>query len=477
MPSLEEKILKEVGVNVKQKEKDNSIYVSYLETPEYILEQIKIATHASHQIHATDTEYICYEKETGSISHLSEFRYGNLEELTYKPVVDDLVKKGAIQLPTGVEEYGDTATLITEIKEFLDKYIELPKLYDEFLPYLVLFYWVYEQFPFVPYVQFVGRTGTGKTTAMEVFGSICYKPIDASGSITMSPIFRTANVWRGTLLLDEFNGTGDNYQEMVSFLKSGVSNRAILRTEGDKEREVKAYIIKSPKIFTSEAPISDAGLQSRTIVIKMEKNTRRLPLYRLKHYDEEACHLRNKLLLWRFRNLNKIDLSAIEFGFDELKELDKRVQQVITPIYYFSDESAKQSVLSLAKNQQEETLRERREAIDGQIFSLINEAYPMEISVKHITETINGDMGAQRQYSEKRIANTIRKVLGFDIQREGHEKNSMVKVDKEHLENLKTYYGIVTPDASVYSDASVAVEAEEIETATHWQQIQEDYNK
>ena len=71
---------------------------------------------------------------------------------------------------------------------------------------------------------------------MEVLGSICYKPIDTTGSLTIASIFRLATTWKGTLLIDEFDSGGEHANEMISFLKSGVSNRLLFRTEGEKKR-------------------------------------------------------------------------------------------------------------------------------------------------------------------------------------------------------------------------------------------------
>ena len=459
-PGQKEIAKKMMGKQISAKdEQENVTYVSYLETERYILEQILRPTHTTHTTHTTETTFLQFEKETSLIEEVNEFRSmaeDGVGEMVYKPIIDDLLRTRTVSLPTGAEEYGTIDLLIKEIRDFFSLYFELPIYYINIVSYLILFYWVYEKFPFVPYVHFVGRTSTGKTTAMEVFGSLCYKPIDASGAITMSSIFRTASSWRGTLLLDEFNTTGENYAEMLSFLKSGVSNRAVLRVEGDKQREVRAYMIKCPKIFTSEVPVSDAGLQSSTIVIKMEKNKRRIPLYRLKGYEEAVGKIRNKLLLWRFRNLNKINLTEIEYGFPELQSFDRRVQQVITPIFYFSGEETKKDIVEFAKKQEEETFRERREALDGQIFQCIVDNYPIEPALKLITEIINKDRGIQRQYTEKKIANVIRKVLGFDIERRGSENISTVVLnDPKKMEELNDYYGCVLPVVSVVSVASV----------------------
>src|SRR3990167_8144966 len=272
------------------KEKDKPTPASYLETEKYILEQVKIATHATHATEATEIRYIQYHKKTDSIDLVDSFEY---EDKVYKPIIDEVIEKDSIHLPSGVKEYGNIDNLIEKIRSFYNYNFQVPTKFEPFLPYLCLFNWVYEKFPFVPYLNFVGLTTTGKTTAMEVFGSTCYKAIDVSGSITIASIFRTTTSWKGTLLMDEFENVGEESRSMISFLKSGVSNRSVLRVEGDKERTVRAYAVKCPKIFTSERPVNDAGLQSRTIVVSMEKNKRPIPLYRLDKFKKEAQEIRN----------------------------------------------------------------------------------------------------------------------------------------------------------------------------------------
>lgn len=458
---LRKKLINKITDDDSSKDKDSVIYTSFLETEEYILEQIKPATLANDAT-LTSSKYIKYFKSDDSYKIVDYVVFENKE---YHPIDDELTAKGAIVLPTGIEDYGTTKKLIDEITTFFYTNFEVPIFYEKFLPYLCLFYWVYDKFPFIPYLHFVGRTSTGKTTAMEVFGAICYKPIDASGAITLSPIFRTSSTWRGTLLLDEFESGGDNYKELIAFLKSGTGDRKVLRTEGEGTKKVQAYLAKSPKVFTSEKPIYDAGLQSRTVTVMMNESTRAIPLYRLKKFVEEAETLRNKLLFWRLRNLNKIDLNNIEFGFEELKGFDRRVQQVVTPIYYLADDDAKKEIVGFANEHQTETLRERREALDGVIFEAMLERYEQgqAITVSMIVEKVGDD-----KISPKKIGNIIRKVLGFDITRTGHENVSTVVMEYKKMKELCNYYGFPVLEASVATVASVAKKEDLEEDLLDW---------
>lgn len=464
------KVLKEdYDIEIKEeeeKDKKNIIHVSQIKNKRFILEQIATsATGATRQTEGKrDYKFLMYQREKGKISLVSSLKIG---KYTYKPLESELIDTKSIYLPTSAIMYGSTSKLLKEIKEYLNFYFEVDSSMEKILPHYVIFTWVFEKFPFIPYLQFVGRTSTGKTTAGETIASICYKAVDATGAASQSAIFRIANDWGGTLFLDEFNLKGtsqETYSSMVSFLKSGVSDRAVLRVEAKgKNFSVKPYMVKSPKIFTSEETIADAGLQSRTIVIKMEKNKRKLPLYKLSDYYEKGQELRNKLLMWRLENLDKIDLSEIEYGFKELKMVDRRVQQILTPIYYLSDKKAKTEILEFAKEQEEKTKEERRNSEEGTVFTLIYEYYETQHAqpaLKYITDQLNQqreDLGYKTKRTERKMGNIVRELLGFQIERIGHDNISTIMLEKDlpKYKELVSYYGLpsVQPVASVASDA------------------------
>jgi CheY-like chemotaxis protein len=67
----------------------------------------------------------------------------------------------------------------------------------------VLFSWIYDDFNELPYLRVIGDAGSGKTRFLLTVGSLCYKPIFASGASTVSPLFRALDIFRGTLLIDE----------------------------------------------------------------------------------------------------------------------------------------------------------------------------------------------------------------------------------------------------------------------------------
>src|SRR3990167_4497785 len=162
-----EKSQKKAQEGLEDKE-NNTIQSSLLETENFIVEQILGMNneHSERSVSNIQTDYVKYYKT-------------NTEKI--------------VTLPTGVEEYNNDKDLISDISNFLFSYFQVSPFDEAILPYIVLFYWISDKFPFVPYLQFLGIPGTGKSTALEVVGAVCYKAIRASGGTSFASIFRLAH--------------------------------------------------------------------------------------------------------------------------------------------------------------------------------------------------------------------------------------------------------------------------------------------
>jgi len=114
-----------------------------------------------------------------------------------------LLSNAVVLLPSEPAEYGNPAELVAEIQSYIHRYVDLSPLFERIASYYVLFSWVYDAFPELPYLRVRGDYGSGKSRFLQVVGSICYKPIFARGASTVSPLFRMIDAVRGTLLIDE----------------------------------------------------------------------------------------------------------------------------------------------------------------------------------------------------------------------------------------------------------------------------------
>jgi hypothetical protein len=474
-----------------KKQKDNIINTSYYETKDYILEQIrnpisdKDTAYLANPANSSTKEYVLfkfikYSKLNGELSFVEEDTDGSK---TIKPIINDLANRGIVNLPSltacpnsdEFAQYAEFAPLVSDISTFFDKFFDVPEFERKFLPFYVLFTWVYQKFDFVPYLQFCGLTGTGKTRTGETVAGLCYKSIDVRGSASISAIFRMADGWKGTLFIDEFDMDAfgkDNYGAALAFLKSGVGDGSVVRVEGANKREVVAYSVKSPKVFTSERPINDAGLQSRTYVIEMESSKKKLPLFKIKEkYDTELNNLRVRLLCWRLKNYGKINLSEIEYGYPELQCFDKRVQQVITPIYFLADEESRKSVLQFAKEQEEATFIERREATAGVVFDVIKSLNNDEPEFANVREEVNKrlESDGQKPITVKALGKILKISLHFDTEKIGHEHITKVTWNKDKFDSMQEYYGYER--GLVSNDVKTSDISRKIETSSYTENL------
>jgi hypothetical protein len=100
------------------------------------------------------------------------------------------IKNEVVLLPSEPEEYGSEDLLLDEIQSFIHPYVDVSPLFEKIASYYVLFSWVYDSFNELPYLRLRGDPGSGKTRFLLTVGSLCYKPIFASGASTVSPLFR-----------------------------------------------------------------------------------------------------------------------------------------------------------------------------------------------------------------------------------------------------------------------------------------------
>ena len=143
---------------------------------------------------------------------------------------NNIIRNNVVLLPSGPAEYGTKDDLVEEIRRYLHRYLDVSPAFEDVAAYYVLFSWLYDAFNEAPYIRFQGDYGTGKTRALLVVGSVCYKPFFASGASTVSPIFHILDAFRGTLILDEADFRfSDEKAEIVKVLNNG--NRRYAGTE------------------------------------------------------------------------------------------------------------------------------------------------------------------------------------------------------------------------------------------------------
>src|SRR3989475_9906960 len=257
-------------------------------------------------------EMVCRPNENRTLFCVSKdgaFRYetnllvSGQRLVPYSPR-NNLLTNEVVLFPSEPLEYDSEEKLIEEIRAFIHRYVDISPLFEQIASYYVLFTWVYDAFNELPYLRLRGDTGSGKTRFLLTVGSLCYKPIFASGASTVSPLFRILDSMRGTLIVDEGDFRfSDEKAELVKILNNGNGRGfPVLRSESVSGREFspRAYSVFGPKLIATRGYFQDRALESRCLT--EETGGREVrddnPINPTGGYKREAFGLLHKLFLF-----------------------------------------------------------------------------------------------------------------------------------------------------------------------------------
>jgi hypothetical protein len=320
------------------------------------------------------TAFAIWRDARWTILHRVETGYG--ESLVPFLPENNLIKNEVVLLPSEPQIYGNEETLLSDIRGFIHRYVDLSPTFEKVATYYVILSWLYDAFNELPYLRLRGDFGTGKTRALLVIGSICYKPFFASGASTVSPIFHTLDAFRGTFIFDEADFRfSDERAEIVKILNNGnVRGLPVLRTIMNRQKEFnpQAFQVFGPKIVATRGTYDDKGLESRFITEDMGARQLRgdIPINLPDEFREEARGLRNKLLLYRFHR--RFDVKLDPNLADP--NLEPRLNQILLPLLsVIRDPNLRADLKSVALEAQANLVAERGLLAEAQVLEIVAE--------------------------------------------------------------------------------------------------------
>lgn len=397
-----------------------------------------------HNMKERTTSLAIYKE--GEVTIRKSFNYEGTA-LKPHPPTKDLLKNKVILLPSEPKEYGSQLELIATIQSFIHKYLSISHFFEKIASYYVLFSWIHDDFNELPYLRGLGDYGTGKSRMLQVIGSICYRPIFASGATTVSPIFRILNDFRGTLIFDEADfRISDTTAEMIKILNSGfMKGVPVLRSEGNNKKsfDVKAYDVFGAKVIATRQLYKDTALESRMITEDMNLNSPRkdVPFNIPDHFWDEALEIRNKLLMFRFRNKGRIRIKP------ELEDrsIEPRLNQIAVPLMSIIDDPILiEEIKSQIKEYNDKIKTDRTLSYNYQILDaiceLLDDGY-LKPTIKRVTEVYNRDLGFSETITSKKMGYLVRKMLDLKTEktRDGY---TISESNKDKIETLRTRYEI-----------------------------------
>ena len=335
---------------------------------------------------------------------------------------NSLIRYEVVLLPSAPEEYGTEADLTRDIQDFIHRYVDVSPAFERIATQYILLSWIYDTFNEVPYLRLRGDYGTGKTRFLLIVGSLCYKPIFASGASTVSPLFHILNAFRGALVLDEGDfRMSDEKAEVVKILNQGsVRGFPVLRTEVSRTGEFnpRAFHVFGPKIVVSRGTYDDRALESRFITEETGQHELRrdVPISLPSAYKDEARALRNKLLLYRFHNRGR--RSADESCLDA--SIEPRLRQMFAPLLAIVDDpTLRRELQARARQYHRDLALDRAMDTEAQVLEVIRDLFERpnvrSVSIKQITETFASRFADEygERVTNRWIGTIIRKKLGL----------------------------------------------------------------
>jgi len=413
---------------------------SFLILGNYLIEQVHFDG---------ESKFVVYDCTTDKYEIATHVMQGEIKII---PRQGEEISVGAVRLPSGLTEYGDTLSLLKEIESHVCRYLDVTPAFQKFAAYYVLLSWVFDRFNTLPYLRALGDTGTGKSRFLDVCGGICYKPIMASGCITPAPIYRMLNRWNGTIILDEADlKNSDEYNEVVTILNCGFERgRPVIRALRDNPDKLQFLPTFGPKVFATRRRFKDPALEARCLTEIMQETTRGdIPPTLTGTFYKEQEALRNKLLLFRLKNYVRINPEeAIELALDGIEPRLKQISACFASLF-----AGQPAILAdyrdFIGNHQRELVEQRATTVVGQVVEQL-----FALTVSHVVVTVVTGVTAETliPISSKEIAEPlgmtpqvvgqILKTLGLQMRVakiEGKPKRCII-YDRVKLDTLKKRY-------------------------------------
>lgn len=374
----------------------------------------------------------------------------------YSPF-NNLVKNEIVLFPSSPEDYGTDEDLLQQIQSHIHRYVDVSPLFEEVASAYVLLTWIYDGFNELPYLRLRGDFGSGKTRFLLIVGSLCYKPIFASGASTVSPLFRILDAFRGTLIVDEADfRMSDEKAEFTKILNNGNARGfPVLRSDVSahtKEINPRAYHVFGPKLVATRGSFEDRALESRFITEDMGRRALRedIPINLPAHARDEARGLRNRLLLYRFRHYGMRTL-----GQPTSRTFTPRFHQIFAPLFSVINNHRLQDELEcLIRSYERALVNERAMDIEARILEAIASSLPHEsvprLKIKGLTQWVAERYADEyaRPLTGKWIGSVIRKRLGLPTEK-SHGVYWVICDDTAYLQRLYAKYGVEAPESVI----------------------------
>jgi hypothetical protein len=349
-------------------------------------------------------------------------------------------------LPGIPADYGSAQELFDELVDFGKYHHELRDNRSyEVLACFELMTWRVEEFHVVPYIDFLGPKGTGKTRGLELLRQLTYR-----GWLVTHPspavVFWVVDRYAPTLLADNYEfWPKETRRDLDGLFNAGYRRDMVVPRrprEGEGNgAELLVYRTFSPKALAGTREPVDS-LASRCITIRMSRNQSEKPI----EIDAKwGATLRSKLLSYRFHQLESMNARTNE----ELPIMNRygRVGEIFLSLLEVAPtDEVRDRLIESERGVFEDQREDEATSLDAEVVKAIlfcrDLAVDKRLAVRNIADAINSDRDQSDRIKPERIG-WITNKLGFKKARMPDTKgNRAIRLDNELLQRLIRIYDI-----------------------------------
>lgn len=413
--------------------------------------------------------YVGWDEKRNETIPIDFIDNGNIK---YLPIIDDLLQKQVVILPSEPKEYDNEEELEIEIESFIETWVDISKEHLQKATWYTKLTRLTDKINTIPYLRALGDYGTGKTRYLDVIGGLCYKPMFVGGAVRSAPIYRVIDLWRGTAIFDEFTlKRSDESEDIIQILNNGYQKgKPVLRCKDGNYDKVIPFDPFGPKVLATRNRFYDNALESRCITEIMTTTGRSdVPIDLTESFFKQRQELQNKLLMYRFKNWNTIntdEIITIDFG-----NILPRIKQSLSPftVLFLHNKERLTEYVRYMQEYNNKIVLENSMSFDGQIINayitLLNEHENEQQSLDDYKEpaitstTIKNYLVDVEGWKEDKItpAKIGRRInsLGFEVtpKKIVGKTKKVITIDDNNFEKLKRKYVVTAvTEVTAYTD-------------------------
>ncbi|MBN1317930.1 MAG: hypothetical protein JXA42_20775 [Anaerolineales bacterium] len=334
----------------------------------------------------------------------------------YSPFSNEDIKDGTLLLASEAMHYGTPEELLSTIKTFIQTYVDVPDGFLELAARYVMMSWVYDAFDKLPFLRLIGSYGTGKTRFLTVLRSLCYHSTNTGVGVTEANIFRLTSKYKGTLIIDEANfGNTRKHSTITQILNGSYARDCKLHRTKATTFEQVSYDLFGPKVLAAHQVYDDPALESRLLTCFMKQTSRTdIPkvLPRIMEWDE-ATQLRNKLLMFRFDHIHKVEQFALHNDLQGVEGFEHRTKEILAPLFFsLLETKVPKEIVSYLNQMEEDRYADLTQTEEGEIAMHLMKMY--ELGTGQFSP---GELASQLKHlnlSARKIGSILKQ---FDLER------------------------------------------------------------